>query len=333
MKTRTREIARTGVFGHDAAGEKKITKRTLSEIVRNFANQKTAPVVLGHDFSAKSARLGNVVALHLADGGASLVAEIEENDALSRAVDEGFFPDCSIGAKANASGEYYLHHLAYLGEEPPAIKNLRKEISDSLAAADGGNFEIFPSVALRCTIKLSDEGEPMDEVEKLKTRNAELEAKVSELEKKLSEATSDGSSVNADGALKKENEELKKRVSELEAKIEKIATEHPDIELSDREAALYGELKSAKKSALMKSAEGKLSKTAAEKLSRLADFLDARQTIALSDAQKTSALELLSDIFESANGNDYLKSEIAFSDSSESEAKNAPTLQTLMQCV
>jgi len=41
----------------------------------------------------------------------------------------------------------YLHHLAYLGEEPPAIKDLVKEIKTDLgiAAADAADCRILPS--------------------------------------------------------------------------------------------------------------------------------------------------------------------------------------------
>ena len=67
----------------------------------------------------------------------TLLGEVEEQDELSAAVDAGYYPDVSIGAKQRASdGKMYLHHLAYLGDEPPQIKDLESQIAENLSEAE-----------------------------------------------------------------------------------------------------------------------------------------------------------------------------------------------------
>jgi hypothetical protein len=72
------------------------------------------------------------------------IEDIEEHDILADAAGSGYYPDVSIGARRRAEdGKMYLHHLAYLGQEPPAIENLIAEIKEPLgiAAADGAYAE------------------------------------------------------------------------------------------------------------------------------------------------------------------------------------------------
>jgi hypothetical protein len=64
----------------------------------------------------------------------SLSTEIEEGEALADAVDAGYYPDVSIRAKQRAAdSKMYLVHLAYLGQEAPAIKDLAASVKESLA--------------------------------------------------------------------------------------------------------------------------------------------------------------------------------------------------------
>jgi hypothetical protein len=93
--------------------------------------------------------LGKVTSVAYDEAAKSLTADIEEDNALAASVDEGYYPDVSIGAKQRAEdGKMYLHHLAYLGEEAPAIKDLRAGVADSLgiAAHDGSpGIRILPA--------------------------------------------------------------------------------------------------------------------------------------------------------------------------------------------
>jgi len=150
MKIRKREIAKVGIFG-SKDNPQIVTENELKEIAETFLEIKKAPVSLsGHWPDASSPRLGNVVSVSYDETTKTLTGEIEEEDTLAEAVDAGYYPDVSIGARQRASdSKMYLHHLAYLGEEPPAIKDLVKEIKEDLkiAASDKGMSRRFPSTS------------------------------------------------------------------------------------------------------------------------------------------------------------------------------------------
>jgi hypothetical protein len=148
MKIRKREIAKVGIFG-SKDNPQIVNEKDLKEIAETFAEIKKAPVSLnGHYPDPSSPRLGNVISVTYDEKTQILTGEIEEEDILAKYVDVGYFPDVSIGSRQRASdGKMYLHHLAYLGEEPPAIKDLVKEIKDDLgiAAGDAADCRILPS--------------------------------------------------------------------------------------------------------------------------------------------------------------------------------------------
>ena len=148
MKIRKREIAKVGIFG-SKDNPQIVNEKDLKEIAETFAEIQKAPISLnGHWPDPASPRLGNVASVSYDETTQTLTGEIEEEDALAEAVDAGYYPDVSIGARQRASdGKMYLHHLAYLGEEPPAIKDLVKEIKTDLgiAAADAAGGRILPS--------------------------------------------------------------------------------------------------------------------------------------------------------------------------------------------
>jgi hypothetical protein len=147
MRTRRREIAKAGIFG-SKDDPQIVTERDLKEIGETFAEIKKAPVVFGHWPRSEDPRPGNVVSVTYDDAGKSLSAEIEEDDALADAVDAGYYPDVSIRAKQRATdGKMYLVHLAYLGQEAPAIKDLVSSVKESLgiAAAEASGTRAFPS--------------------------------------------------------------------------------------------------------------------------------------------------------------------------------------------
>lgn len=155
MKTREREIARAGIYG-SVDNPQIVLAQDLQEIAETWPEIKTAPVKLGSHWVEGNPRLGNVVSVYYDIATSSLWAKIEEHDVLAKAVDEdGFYPDVSIGAKARASdGKMYLHHIAYLGDEPPAVKNLYQQIAESMvntqddgiAASDNdGTMVEFPA--------------------------------------------------------------------------------------------------------------------------------------------------------------------------------------------
>ena len=313
MKQRKREIAHAGTFMSNGVPVT-ITAKMLSDIAENFRAMHTAPVTLGHEINARTPRLGNVKSVELV--GSSLFADIEENDKLNEAVNAGFFPDCSIGAKQDSNGKYYLHHLAYLGEEPPAIKDLKNTITEMVAASDTQTETlIFPS------INLSDIGvDKMNELEQLKARIAELEKQNAELQKQNAASASTDTE-----ELKKENAELTAKLKELTEKLDKVAAEHPEIELSDASPAtrtLYENLRKTKRDVLLKAAEGKLSKAGIEKLALVSGSLSLSDSITLSDGKaKSSSFDLLTEVFETMPSLGYLQNEVTLSDGGASSQK------------
>ncbi|MDR1575678.1 MAG: hypothetical protein LBS37_06700 [Treponema sp.] len=147
MRVRKREIAKAGIFG-SKDDPRIVTERDLQEIAETFAEIKKAPVALGHYPRAEDPRLGNVVSVACDEAAKSLSAEIEEDDALADAVDAGYYPDVSVRVKQRAAdGKMYLVHLAYLGQEAPAVKDLASSVKESLgiAAAEASGARVFPS--------------------------------------------------------------------------------------------------------------------------------------------------------------------------------------------
>lgn len=255
MKTRTREIAKVGVFG-SIENPTAVRESDLMEIAETFKEIKTAPIKLGSHWSENRPRLGQVVAVEYDKKNKRLMATIEEQDVLAKAVDEdGYYPDVSIGAKQRASdGKMYLHHLAYLGDEPPAIKDLEQQIAKDMeeaektdiAASDAEkDFWICPSPTEK-SLTLSDSNgsvkEPSD--------NKEVQMNEAEIK-----------------ALQEENARL---TAENAAK---------DKMLSDSAKAQH----LREKEELRKAAEGKVTQPEMEKLMALADSFEDGKTIQLSD--------------------------------------------------
>lgn len=252
MKTRKREIAKVGVFG-SLENPTAVRESDLLEIVETFKDQKTAPIKLGSHWSENRPRLGQVVGLEYDKKTKSLMATIEEQDVLAKAVDEdGYYPDVSIGAKQRASdGKMYLHHLAYLGDEPPAIKDLEQQIAKDLeeaekqaiAASDAEkDFVVFPGTNEK-VLALSD-GIKKEEKKEVSMTEEEIKA------------------------MQEENARLK---AENEAK-EKMLSDSAKAQL-ERE-----------KEDLRKAAEGKVTQPEMEKLMALADTFGEAKTIELSDS-------------------------------------------------
>lgn len=305
MKKRKRELAKPGIYG-TVENPVVVSERDLREIAETFIDVKRAPVSLnGHWPDPAKPRLGNVVSVEFDEASKTLRGEVEEQDALAAAVDEGFFPDVSIGGKRRASdGKMYLHHLAYLGEEPPAVKNLISDISKSLegsapegpeaiAASDpDGEPIIFPSssalrLVLSDSISAGLTGEKVKEVQMptLEEVTQNLEAE------KLKSA-----------GLVQENEALK-------GKLGKISEKYPDEELALSDAAdprvrsLVAGLRNEKKAALIRAATGKVPKAKLALLEALGSDLAVGASLELSEGagekKRVSQLDVLTQVFES----------------------------------
>lgn len=247
-----------------------VTEKDLREIAETFPEVKKAPVSLsGHWLDPARPRMGNVVAVTYDEQTRTLLGIIEEQDELAEAVDKGYFPDVSIGARRRASdGKMYLHHVAYLGEEPPAIKDLLNNIQNTLqpemvSASDKDPVIVFPSV-LTTRLELSD-------ISKQGGNRMTVEQAMSELESE-----------------KKKTAALTKETTQLKEKMEEIARQYPDVALSDPDPkvkVLLDLLRKAKKEDLVKASEGKVPKAKQTLLLALADHLPMEKSIELSDGE------------------------------------------------
>ena len=292
MKIRKREIAKVGIFG-TKENPQIVTEKDLKEIAETFKEIKKAPISLsGHWPDASSPRLGNVTGVIYDAKTETLTGEIEEEDVLSEAVDAGYYPDVSIGARQRASdGKMYLHHLAYLGEEPPAIKDLVKEIKEELgiAASDVNKSRRLPSPSEK-QLYLSDT--PPENF---------LEGTPSSVNKSVKESTpNSGSEPSSKGnsghiagggedSAQKTNSSKEKTVTEEEAKKLREENERLQKEAEANKLALSDAEKSKKEAvrerlkAAMESK--KVPNPIRDKALRLCDALDNSKTIELSDSE------------------------------------------------
>ena len=287
MKIRKRELAKVGVFG-SVEDPVVVTERDLQEIAETFAEIKKAPIKLGNHWSDNKPRLGSVVAVSYDSKTKTLTGDVEECDELSKAVDDGFYPDCSIGAKRRASdGKMYLHHLAYLGDEPPAIKDLYVDIAeelnaDEIAASDSG-VSMMPSAKSRM-LYLSDS--PIESTK----------------EKPI--AGTDGGGSSAPPSESASNQEKEQAMTEEEIKriqaenaALKSENERKDKMLSDS----FLQKRNAEKEMLKKAASGKVTAAQLEQLMLLSDSFEDGKTLELSDSngkRSASPAQVLTEIFE-----------------------------------
>ncbi len=267
MKTRKREIAKAGIFG-SVENPVIVLESDLKEIAETFPEIGKAPIQLGHWPDAEQPRLGNVVGVTYDEATKTLYGEIEEEDALAQAVEDGYYPDVSIGAKSRATdGKMYLHHLAYLGEEAPAIKDLKDEIKTSLgiAACDKTGVRMLPGT-MEKRLYLSDEPKKTD-------------------------PPGEGGKEN--------NVDDKQKVAELEAENQKLKEQNQAQEKMLSDAMKVR--KEEEKAALKKAVEGKLTEAQTQKLMALADSCEGGRTIELADGEskrQVGPISILAEVFE-----------------------------------
>ena len=274
MKIRKRELAKAGIFG-SIDNPVVVKESELEEIAETFPEIKKAPVKLGGHWTENRPRLANVISVTYDKKTKTLLGEVEEQDELSAAVDAGYYPDVSIGAKQRASdGKMYLHHLAYLGDEPPQIKDLESQIAENLSEAEKN-------------IAASDA-----------TSDKDVRSYPSTSEKRLylSDTENQKEKIN-DGGLSMTEEEIKA----MQAENERLKAENESKEkmLSDSMAAA----RERDKEALRKAAEGKVTQPQMDGLMALCDSFQDGKTIELSDSdgkKKTeNPISVLTGIFES----------------------------------
>ena len=258
----------------------------MQEIAETFAEIKTAPVKLGGHWTENRPRLGNVVSVEYDKKSKKLFATIEENDVLAKAVDEeGFYPDVSIGAKARASdGKMYLHHLAYLGDEPPAIKDLEQSIATEIKNGEADATQIAAADDDKATLKTY----PSSNATQLFLSDTDLNQSTKVEDKEKSQTEEIMTKEEEFKAMQEENAKLK---AELEAK---------DKMLSDSKAAQHA----ADKENLKKACEGKVTESELEQILALSDSFAEGRTITLSDGDKKTGerpTQILARIFQNVS--------------------------------
>ena len=112
------ELAKTGNWNGQV-----LTKEHLQQIVKNFKDE--VPITLGHQKADYMPAFGWIKKVKLSEDGEVLYGDTELSDVLKEAYDFGLYKKWSIGLRKNDKGEWYLHHVAFLGAVPPRIKGLK----------------------------------------------------------------------------------------------------------------------------------------------------------------------------------------------------------------
>lgn len=106
---------------------KPVDEAVLKSVVRNFNRDARPPVTLGHpakgdDKVAALGRIDNLQLITNSEGKLALCGEQIYTPELEALEDEGKFEGQSAGIYPHPGkeGEYYLHHVAQLGQLPPA---------------------------------------------------------------------------------------------------------------------------------------------------------------------------------------------------------------------
>ena len=132
-------LARSGVFG-TKDNPKEVTEQDLKEIAESFTDGTKAPITVtkeGHPQNENFPKFGDVVDVYYNEKDKTLDGTIEVHPVLENAMQEGFYNKWSIGAKQSAeTGKMYLHHLAMLGEMPPAIKDIQEKTLTDFSLSD-----------------------------------------------------------------------------------------------------------------------------------------------------------------------------------------------------
>ncbi len=301
MKKRTREIAKTGIFG-SKDDPQIVTERDLKEIEETFAEIKNAPIVFGHWPNAESPRLGNVTSVSYNAETKSLMAEIDEDDVLADAVDAGYYPDVSIRSKQRAiDGKMYLVHLAYLGQEAPAIKDLEASIKEGLgiAASDQDGLRSFPSPSEK-QLYLSD-----TPPENLLQNDIKDDLPKSGAEPPASPADGSGAAGGGDDSAQETNKEKSTMTPEEEKTLrkenERLKSEAEAKDLALSEASKEKRKADRERLKTVMNDKG-VPKPTQDKVLSLSDALEDGKTIELSDSEapegkrKLSSQDLLAEI-------------------------------------
>lgn len=253
------QIARTGTFGADG---RTIVRQDLQDVLDTFDGK--APISLGH-YAARQDWMpswGNVENLMLEAGDgeeATLVADISIRDVLWDAIKSGFYPGWSVSIPTKPDGKHYLHHLAFLGAMPPAIRDLK-----IIETADGdmpeGSIKIsgepgfnYSDQVLFCSSDFSDEPKELD----IKPETAKEEVKDGREEP------------GEEKGSKEDNREGSKKEEKNEDKTDQGFSDNGNKAFLEKARKVYS---SSVKAKLDKAVEGRLPAAMKDKVHEFADL-------------------------------------------------------------
>ncbi len=265
MVRRTLELATVGV--HGLRGQR-VTEQDLVEITQTFSG--SSPVTIGHKLADWMPAFGRVSSVSYDRNRKTLKGVVELSDLLAEAYDAGLYSSWSIGAPRRAAdGKRVLHHLAFLGAVPAAVKNLK-----DLGAVNLSDFDP-EEVIVNSTQE--EEGMTLEELQ----AKYEAEKQAREAAEQRADAAEQKLSSGASGVelsdVEKENAELKKKVA------------------------------ATRREKLLEAAKGKVPKDRESDLVALADRIAAdTETIELSDGdgkkEEVDSVDLLTRIFQAMAG-------------------------------
>jgi hypothetical protein len=175
MRTKTLRLVTPGVQRNGQA----VTAAHLAQAVESYNPGARPPVSLGHPKDSAVLALGRAAAPRIVDG--SLVLEIQYTPVLEKLEDEGYLEGFSAGLYPHPeTGKFYIHHVAALGELPPAADTA------ILASADLGQFDPAKVVTLAATVEADMTKEEI--LDAVKAGLKPMHDKLIELEAKVGKA-------------------------------------------------------------------------------------------------------------------------------------------------
>jgi len=126
-------------------GKIKMDHKVFDQIVKNFdVKEHEPPMVYGHIRSEHNSLPANGWINKVKVVGDTLYAKAKQVwGKFDQELRDGRYKKRSIGLRKNAAGEYYLHHLGWLGGVVPAVKGMPNAYTDFQFNNDTEDLEIY----------------------------------------------------------------------------------------------------------------------------------------------------------------------------------------------
>ncbi|EOW2077588.1 hypothetical protein ACNZ70_001913 [Vibrio mimicus] len=151
---------------------KEVDRAVLDSVVRNYNPDARPPVTQGHPNKGadKIPALGRIAVLGVGQndkGKAVLLCEQHYTPELEEYEDKGYLEGQSVGIYPHPEkeGEYYLHHVAQLGQLPPAAELKTKDVVNLSNDGVDGAFYVFADVGE--PKQKNEDGDIMSDIKKL----------------------------------------------------------------------------------------------------------------------------------------------------------------------